>query len=83
MDLRTLYNKIKGETIRLADTNNNPDIFSVTSSKSNGLSCSASTIHSENKSVTLSKIPTTVSVKTDNLQKNLPHQYVTNLRPKK
>ena len=83
MDLRTPYNKIKKETIRLADTNNNPDIFTVTSIQSNGLSCNASTIHSENKSVTSREIPMTVSVKTDNLPENLHHQCVTNRRPKK
>ena len=83
MDLRTLYIKVKGETIGLADTNNNPDIFTVTSIQSNRLSCNASTIHSENKSVTSCEIPMTVSVKNNNLPWNLHHQYVTNRRPKK
>ena len=68
MDLMALYNKIKKATIKFANTNNHPDIYSVNSSKSNGLSCSASTKNSENKSVTSIKIPTTVSVQTDNIQ---------------
>ena len=29
MDIMTLFNKIKGETIKLVDINNNPDIYAV------------------------------------------------------